>query len=423
MAETAGRPPGTEDALRFSITEYGVVHPVKMTEDRQIIDGALRYRIAQELGIPVKVELEPMRRHVALAHRFEQERLRKHNERAALMTHQIIRLASIRDGTGVGRWAEEVIAAAVGVSTDYVLKTMARHLKPSQEDVREMFPRERRTVNGGVTAAAVTTADVVPLPRVLPMPALHEVTDFIPELDDNAYAALKADIKLNGLKEPVSLTPHGVLVDGRARWRACSELGFVPETKTVVGDPWKYALATNVVRFPNIWDRMLIFASLPVRRDLPSAETLSDQLRIQFANARSFRRVVAAGHQELIDAVINEQARLWSVVRIIREQPEHLWETTLRAELAGGNIRTKPKPKSAVPADTGLKSRRGTIGETEIRKILEQLAALGMVLDSATGLDPAMTREQATSLFSSLSTERRHVGRLATMLKQRKETT
>jgi N6-adenosine-specific RNA methylase IME4 len=53
---------------------------------------------------------------------------------------------------------------------------------------------------------------------------------------DDEFEALKADIAANGLREPIWLHPDGRILDGRNRYRACCDLGLVPEYKTWDGN-------------------------------------------------------------------------------------------------------------------------------------------------------------------------------------------
>jgi len=51
----------------------------------------------------------------------------------------------------------------------------------------------------------------------------HRLADELPQMSEEEYQALKQDIRLNGLKEPILLY-EGQILDGRHRHRACMEL-------------------------------------------------------------------------------------------------------------------------------------------------------------------------------------------------------
>lgn len=60
--------------------------------------------------------------------------------------------------------------------------------------------------------------------------------DDYPMLSDEALQELIADIAENGLRDPITVTPDGVLLDGRNRWKACQALGIEPEVEIYEGD-------------------------------------------------------------------------------------------------------------------------------------------------------------------------------------------
>jgi hypothetical protein len=55
----------------------------------------------------------------------------------------------------------------------------------------------------------------------------HEVADIFPLMSADEFSALKADIEKNGLIEPI-WTYENKIIDGRNRYRACTELGIEP---------------------------------------------------------------------------------------------------------------------------------------------------------------------------------------------------
>src|SRR5689334_15309002 len=77
----------------------------------------------------------------------------------------------------------------------------------------------------------------------------HEYADLFPMMDGEAFAALVADIRENGLLEPVVLYQEKIL-DGRNRYKACSELGIEPRFERANGhtDPLKYVISKNLKR-------------------------------------------------------------------------------------------------------------------------------------------------------------------------------
>lgn len=417
------RPQGTEEALRSSIRDIGVVFPVLITEEGIMIDGELRKRIADELGVPCPARTVRRVRDLRMSFMMEEIRLRHEAEKHYMISSGITKLASMVDADGVGLWSEVVIAAAMGVSVEHVLAHMRRFLTATtKEDIRELFPRERRTVDGGTAKAAVTTADLPP--PVTERPPLHEVLEYIPEVSPDEMDALRKDIKTNGLRQPVLLDAKGRLVDGRARWAICAAMGIVPDVTIVAGDAWKASLEANRARFPAMWDRIVLATSLPSRNSPTdhrylTALQVADILRVPHHSVGSLRRIIALGVPELVEAITGDKIRLGSVQKIVKNFPREQWIDEVKRQI-DANPRVRPvRPIT----DSRPRSSKGAIGAAHILKILEQLDALGLVLDSATGLDPAINSADAAQWLAALSPRRTNLTRLTQMLKQRKEST
>ena len=68
-----------------------------------------------------------------------------------------------------------------------------------------------------------------------PSMPVHEACSIFPELDGDEFDNLKADIEANGQRVAI-WTHRGKLLDGRARYRACLELGITPKFKEWPGD-------------------------------------------------------------------------------------------------------------------------------------------------------------------------------------------
>ena len=76
----------------------------------------------------------------------------------------------------------------------------------------------------------------------------HPYADIFPLLEGEAFDALVADIKANGLMEPITIHEDMVL-DGRNRYRACKVAGVEPEFMRFDGDdPLAFVLSMNLHR-------------------------------------------------------------------------------------------------------------------------------------------------------------------------------
>jgi hypothetical protein len=81
------------------------------------------------------------------------------------------------------------------------------------------------------------------------MLTIHPLAEIFPPIDDDGFAELVADIRENGLREPIILH-EGKVLDGRNRYRACAEIGIEPLTKQWDGrgDPLDYVVSKNLHR-------------------------------------------------------------------------------------------------------------------------------------------------------------------------------
>jgi len=77
----------------------------------------------------------------------------------------------------------------------------------------------------------------------------HPAAAIFPMMADEAFAALKADIKKHGQRETIVLLKDQIL-DGRNRYRACLELGIEPDFGEMeeCEDPIAYVISLNLHR-------------------------------------------------------------------------------------------------------------------------------------------------------------------------------
>ncbi|MEU4581753.1 ParB N-terminal domain-containing protein [Kitasatospora aureofaciens] len=64
---------------------------------------------------------------------------------------------------------------------------------------------------------------------------IHPVAQDIPMATEAQIRALADDIKANGQTAPITVTEDGVLLDGRARLKACETAGIEPRSTTYRG--------------------------------------------------------------------------------------------------------------------------------------------------------------------------------------------
>jgi hypothetical protein len=108
---------------------------------------------------------------------------------------------------------------------------------------------------------------------------IHPVAELFPLTEGTEFDALVADIRANGLINPITLF-EGMVLDGRNRLRACEKAGVAPRYETYAGgDPAGFVVSQNVARrHLNESQRALVAARLA---NLPhGGDRRSDQAAI-----------------------------------------------------------------------------------------------------------------------------------------------
>ncbi len=78
--------------------------------------------------------------------------------------------------------------------------------------------------------------------------ALHPLSELFPRMNGADFEALKADIRANGLHQPI-VFHEGQILDGGNRYRACVELGITPAAVEYAGtDPLGFVFSANARR-------------------------------------------------------------------------------------------------------------------------------------------------------------------------------
>lgn len=156
------------------------------------------------------------------------------------------------------------------------------------------------------------TTDVFELP-------VHPAAEKFPMLPDDELQELAADIKTNGLKEPIvvaEVNGETVLVDGRNRREACRLAEVAPSTRQLNGeDPVAFILSSNIHRrHMTKGQRAMAVAMIypdPAKlkrgSSLPSSEQAFSQQYLSQARAvlkhkPEVARDVLNGHPTLADA-------------------------------------------------------------------------------------------------------------------------
>lgn len=113
----------------------------------------------------------------------------------------------------------------------------------------------------------------------------HPIADIFPLMLPEEFVALKEDIKINGLLEPVWMY-EGLILDGRSRCRACIESGVDIQVKEYLGnDPLGFVISLNLKRrYLNESQRRMAAAKLA---NLAPRRTDNNAANLQFEITRA----------------------------------------------------------------------------------------------------------------------------------------
>ncbi len=147
--------------------------------------------------------------------------------------------------------------------------------------------------------------------------AFHPVADAFPLMTGKEFDDLVEDVRTHGLREPIWLHRDGRILDGRNRYRACSEAGVDPEYHYYIGpDSALPALVISLNlhrRHLNESQRAVVadrLATMPqgARTDLQqicgmSQGDAANLLSVSTRSVETARKVNNAGSQQLIASV------------------------------------------------------------------------------------------------------------------------
>jgi ParB-like chromosome segregation protein Spo0J len=165
----------------------------------------------------------------------------------------------------------------------------------------------------------------------------HPEAVAIPLMDRREYEAFRADIGADGINIPLEITKEGLVLDGRQRLRAASELGLkaVPVRVIAVGDPLDYMLRAALLR-----RQLTPSQRAALALELDRYRELRAQARErQRANLRQGSEVATlpprGRSREAAAAWAGVSARTVQDVVTVQEHDPELFERVKRGELSG----------------------------------------------------------------------------------------
>ncbi|SED59660.1 hypothetical protein SAMN05444161_3552 [Rhizobiales bacterium GAS191] len=165
----------------------------------------------------------------------------------------------------------------------------------------------------------------------------HPIAELFPAMDDEQFAALVADIKANGLRDPIVLY-EGMILDGRNRDKARLEAGEELRTVTFKGDdPLEFVISKNLHRrHLTTSQRAMIAAELENMRhggDRKSQDanqnanlrvdraTTAKRLNVSKRSVASASKVRAKGTPKLVEAVKKGEVTVSAAAKQVEPPP------------------------------------------------------------------------------------------------------
>lgn len=297
----------------------------------------------------------------------------------------------------------------------------------------------------------------------------HPVAEEYPFLEGSDFTELVEDIRANGLRDPITLTPDRLILDGRNRYRACREAAVEPAFETYHGnDLVEFVASRNLFRRHLTDARRAMIAGklaknshggyrhgvkspdelLTLRR--PTQRAAAEIFQVSLNSVKRARVVHTHGTAALAASVKTGAVPLTTATRVAQQLPAEEQDDYVARVQDGADPREIAPPAPTWGADhtsekqedmnatvtelhpepkIPMKQRRRGTGKAGVdakyryvqvgalHHISEQLDALGVVLDSAEGLDPKITADEAVRWADDLTTKGRRLKQLLKLLK------
>lgn len=219
------------------------------------------------------------------------------------------------------------------------------------------------------------TLPAVPAPESSSKPRFHPLVEIFPDMEKHAFAEFVQDIKVNGVREPVTVYKN-LVVDGRNRVLACQELGIPYPMRVYEGkesDLLAFVLSKNLHRRQmDASQRAMVaakIANMTHGGDRKSAQAAAlplvsqaeagKRLDVSERSVRDAVKVSAKAEPEVATAVGQSEGKIpVSAAAKIAEHPPEI-QRQAAAAIAGG-----AKPAAVVRAlPTPMKNGRIDVDE------------------------------------------------------------
>ena len=224
---------------------------------------------------------------------------------------------------------------------------------------------------------------------------LHPACAAWPPMSEQELNELEEDIRVNGLREPITLTPDGLLLDGRNREIVCEKLGIEASTIIHDGDPVSYSLSKNKHRrhLDNTALAFIIADLVELRiggqagnknaaktkpanagfvSDKKTSAILAEEGGIPLTSVESAKAIKEKGSEEVINLVKTKKVGLRATADYVRRTPKD-------QQKADPEV-IKSKPEKVEP-EMKNDMRRPSPKLDQARQIIRPLLESGQILN------------------------------------------
>lgn len=204
---------------------------------------------------------------------------------------------------------------------------------------------------------------------------LHPLCTLFPRMGDAEFASLVEDIKINGLRQPITLH-EGMILDGGNRYRACVEAGVEPVfTQFVGGNLVAFVLSANLHRrHMSAGQQAAIVASA---QDWAKAQTVGNPaFKAQSGNVTGLATVAERAAQSGASDKTQRMAdKVAKADPALAKKVAH-GEVSLPKAVEAVSSKKKAKPKKATPVPTLVTPEGEDLSDamdTDPTELLEEL--------------------------------------------------
>lgn len=208
----------------------------------------------------------------------------------------------------------------------------------------------------------------------MPYP-IHPAADYLPRMTEDEFSLLKQGIERDGLLNPIVLC-DGQVLDGRHRYRACTELGVQPTfVQFVGGNPYDYVREQNVNRrhFASQEQKYLVLLRLT-----EASETWAEE-RARIQREANAKRAEAAKGNDNAAKVSERNSEHTSCVRTVSRPSTNAGSAAVaaaagvnRGAVQRGEYLAKNAPELAAKVMAGDIAASAALATVKIAKLKEE---------------------------------------------------